>query len=144
MVGLVDIAPAAEKVTVGEIEVPVYGVTAHGVANLFGRFPELRKLMTGKGDVDALFAMGPDIVVAIIGAGVGEPGDTETEAAARKQPLGVQTDFLEKIIELTLPGGFGPFVAQVERMGLLRRKGVKKRAQSGKKPGSKSPKPSSS
>jgi hypothetical protein len=48
MVGLIDIAPAAETVDVPGTSVTVHGVSAKGLAHLLGRFPELRKLMTGQ------------------------------------------------------------------------------------------------
>ena len=52
MVGLIDIAPSVETVDVQGTSVAVHGVSAKGVAHLLGRFPELRKLMTGQ-EVDA-------------------------------------------------------------------------------------------
>ncbi|KKK59950.1 hypothetical protein LCGC14_3029230, partial [marine sediment metagenome] len=74
MVGLLDIAPAVETVTVGDLDVPVYGVSVHGIADLLGRFPELRELVLGKSvDVDPTAKLGPDVAVAqfaTVGAGV--------------------------------------------------------------------------
>ena len=117
MVGLVDIAPAVAKVTVGKVEVPVYGVSAHGIAYLFGQYPELRALVLGKTvDVDRLVKLGPDVVVSIIAAGVGSPGDEATEDAARKQPVEVQVDFLEAILRITLPGGLRPLAERLNRL----------------------------
>lgn len=120
MVGLVDIALAVVTVTAGEQKVPVTGVSVHGVANLIGRFPELRMLMTGKSvDAGRLIELGPDVVVAIIAAGTGAPGDEPAEEAARRQPIEVQADFLEAILKVTLPGGLGPLVERLERLGVL-------------------------
>ena len=47
MVGLIEISPRTETVDVQGASVAVHGVSAKGVANLLGRFPELRMLMTG-------------------------------------------------------------------------------------------------
>ncbi len=117
MVGLVDIAPAVAKVTVGKDEVPVYGVSAHGLAHLFGQFPELRALVMGKSvDVDRLVKLGPDVVVSIIAAGCGAPGEAEHEEAARRLPVEVQVDFLEAILRVTLPGGLPPLAARLNRL----------------------------
>ena len=76
MVGLIDIAPSVETVDVQGTSVAVHGVSAKGVAHLLGRFPELRKLMTGQEvEAEQLMAMGGDAVAAIIAAGCGYPGD---------------------------------------------------------------------
>ena len=111
MVGLVDIAPAVETVPVGDLEVAVYGVSVHGIADLLRRFPELRKLFMGKLDkAEHLIDLGPDIVVAIIAAGTGAPGDKPAEDVARRLGIEAQIAFLDAILRLTMPGGLGPFV----------------------------------
>lgn len=110
MVGLLDIAPLTEKVSVGGATVEVSGVSASGIISLIARFPEFRLLMTGKEvDVGSLIAMGGQAVAAIIAAGVGFPGDEAQEAAAARLPLEAQTDILAAIIKVTLPNGIGPF-----------------------------------
>ncbi len=59
MVGLIDIAPNTESVDVQGASVAVHGVSAKGVAHLLGRFPELRKLMTGQEvETEQLMAIG--------------------------------------------------------------------------------------
>lgn len=99
MVGLIDIAPAAEIVDVQGGSVTVYGVSAKGLAYLLGRFPELRKLMTGKEvQAEQLMAMGGDAVAAIIAAGCGYPGDETAEAVAGKLSLDAQADLLAAIL----------------------------------------------
>ena len=143
MVGLLDIAPAVAKVTVGKSEVPVYGVSAHGIAHLFGQFPELRALVLGKSvDADRLVKLGPDVVVSIIAAGVGAPGDAKHEEAARRLTVEVQVDFLEAILRVTLPGGLRPLATRLNRLASAA--GVKAgpvpaaAGRSGKAPGSSS------
>ena len=62
MVGLIDISPQVEHVDVRATSVEVQGISAKGLAHLLGRFPDLRRLMTGQ-DVaaDQLLAMGGDL-----------------------------------------------------------------------------------
>jgi hypothetical protein len=63
-----------------------------------------------------LFTIAPDAVAAILAAGTGSPGNEDAEAAADRLPLEIQMDLLEAILEVTFPGGFGPFAA---RLGAL-------------------------
>ncbi len=120
MVGLVDIAPIVEKVTVGGAVIDVPGVSAAGIAILLYRFPELRKLLTGVTvDSDALLKAGPGALAAILAAGTGVPGDEAAEAAAARLPLGDQTDLLTAILRVTLPGGLDPFVEKLTSLGLI-------------------------
>ena len=120
MVGLIDLAPATESVSVNSSSVPVHGISAKGLAHLLGRFPELRKLMTGQ-DVGAeqLLAMGGDAIAAIIAAGCGEPGEELAEEVAGNLPIDTQADFLGAILRLTLPKGLGPFVAKLTALGSI-------------------------
>src|SRR4029079_15293505 len=98
MVGLIDIAPKNEPVEVQGASVTVNGVSAKGIAYLLGRFPDLRKLMTGQ-DVEPtqLMTVGGDAVAAIIAAGCGYPGDEKAEAVACKLAIDAQADLLAAI-----------------------------------------------
>lgn len=139
MPGLMDIAPLTDKVTVGEAEVTLYGVSARGIAHLLARFPELRKLMAGvEVEADDLMRMGGDVVNAIIACGCGYVGKQEAEAKVDQLPADVQLDMLTKIIKLTMPGGVGPFVEKLTALG------GSVAAQSGTAPVSSSPNPSTS
>ena len=118
MVGLVDIAPAVERVTVRGQEVEVFGVSAAGVAMLLARFPDLRKLFAGRDvGLDDLLAMGGDLVAAIIAAGTGDPGDPVAEEAAGRLGIDEQADLLAAILRVTLPKGVGPFVEKLLALG---------------------------
>lgn len=121
MVGLVDIAPKAETIEVHGAPVAVHGVSAKGLANLLGRFPQLRKLMGGQDvEVEELMAMGGDAVAAIIAAGCGYPGDEEAEAVAGRLAIDTQADLIAAILRLTLPAGLGPFVEKLTALsGIL-------------------------
>ena len=120
MVGLLDIAPAAETVTVGGQPVAVHGVSARGIAVLLGRFPELRALIAQRQQdvsADRLMVLVPDAIAAIIAAGTGLPGDAAMEAAADRLPVEEQLDLLDAILRLTLPSGIGPFVERLAGLG---------------------------
>lgn len=118
MVGLPDIGLGAETVTIGDHKIEVTGVSAAGIAVLLGRFPELRRLMTGKAvDVDRLINMGPEVMAAIIAAGIGTPGDEAEEVKAQRLPISAQVDLLAAILRVTLPGGMRPFVAKMQAIG---------------------------
>ena len=138
MVGLIDIAPKVEAIEVQGTAVAVHGVSAKGVAHLLGRFPELRKLMTGQAvEADQLMTMGGDAVAAIIAAGCGYPGDEKAETVAGRLSIDVQADLLAAILRLTLPVGLGPFVEKLTALG-----GILDAAPSGMVPASNSQKPS--
>lgn len=138
MVGLLDIAPLTEKVTVGGKTLVVYGISAKGLVSLIASFPEIKRLMAGKEvDVASLMSMGGDAISAIIAAGIGFPGDEKQEEAAARLSLEVQADILTAIIKVTLPNGIGPFVEKLTALGAVAG------AASAKVPAMKSPKSSS-
>ncbi|MDB5555430.1 MAG: hypothetical protein JWL86_5414 [Rhizobium sp.] len=129
MVGLLDIVPHTEDVTIGQSRVPVCGVSAKGIAYLLGKYPDLLRKFFAKdeegGDSDDtpiepsdLLKLGGDIVASIIAAGVGFPGNVEYEEQASKIRVGEQLDLLDAILRLTMPNGVGPFV---ERLTSLKR-----------------------
>jgi hypothetical protein len=117
MVGLIDIAPAVETVTVRGKPVEVYGVSASGIAYLLRKYPELRMLMSGMSiEQDKLFALGGEVVPAIIAAGCGHPGSADHEKAAAMLGVSEQFDLLAAILKLTMPGGPGPFVERLQNI----------------------------
>jgi hypothetical protein len=119
MVGLLDIAPLTQTVTVRDQPIEVTGVSAKGVAQLLLRFPELRALISGRDvGLDQLLALGGDIIAAVIAAGCGMPGDEQAEATAGHLGLDDQAELLTAIMTLTMPQGIGPFVDKLARMGL--------------------------
>ncbi|TIN41400.1 MAG: hypothetical protein E5Y10_22935 [Mesorhizobium sp.] len=120
MVGLLDIAPLTERVSVGGAKVEVFGVSAKGIVSLLSRFPEARMLMTGKDvGVDKLMQMGGDAIAAIIAAGIGFPGDEAQEQAAGRLSVEAQADLLTAILKVTLPNGIGPFVEKLTALGAI-------------------------
>jgi hypothetical protein len=123
MVSLLDIADQQRTVTIRDKDVAVFGISAQDIVYLFGKFPELRLLMSGKqADLtpETLLKMAPGAVAAAIAAGTGSAGDENAEAVAARLGLGEQLDLLVAIFELTFPQGVGPFVAKLDALGLLK------------------------
>lgn len=119
MTSLLDIVPQTKMVPIGAVEIECHGITAAGVAKLMERFPGLRELLFPAGasqpsreasDPLALLHAAPETIAAIIAAGTGHPGDKKHEEAAAKLPVEHQIDLFLAVLELTLPGGFVPFV----------------------------------
>lgn len=118
MVGLLDIAPSTRKVH--NTDVP--GLSIEGLVSVVARFPQVADLLAGMNakaalDPKVLLGLAPQAVRAVIAAGVGFPGDEKQEAAAGRLPIEMQADFLEAIIEATLPSGLGPFLARLQALG---------------------------
>ena len=123
MVSLLDIADQQKTVTIRDKDVAVFGISAQDIVYLFGKFPELRLLMSGKqADLtpETLLKLAPGAVAAAIAAGTGSAGDEQAEAVAARLGLGEQLDLLAAIFELTFPQGVGPFVAKLDALGLLK------------------------
>jgi hypothetical protein len=108
MVGLIDIVPLVERVTIRGHEVEVRGLDLTQLGLLLWRFPEFRKLYeTRRLDVEALLAAGAPAVAALVAASC---PDTITEESARNLAPGEQAEILAKILKITMPSGVGPFV----------------------------------
>lgn len=120
MVGLLDIAPLAERVDVDGQPVEVTGVSVEGIAHLLQHFPQftqLKGLMGGSDTKDLpeiLFAMGPHVVAAIIAAGCGYPNNDDAIKKTMGLNLQAQADLLETVLRRTLPKGLDPFLARIE------------------------------
>jgi len=105
---LTDLVAHTEEVAYGDGSFTVRGLTILQIATLLKRFPDLlRFLGTGKMETDAIAALAPDLIAAIIATGCGEP---EAEDKVGLLPIGVQADVMAAIVRLTIPQGFGPFV----------------------------------
>ena len=121
MVSFMDIAPATETIDVAGVPVEVTGISAKGLASLFGRFPNLLALFSGGAanvDIPEIAALGSDIVAAIIAAGVGYPGNREAEEKAALLPLELQLQIMAAIKRQTLPGGVENFMALLKQIGV--------------------------
>lgn len=115
MSGLKDLLPAPKQVEIEGKKYPVRGVSLAEFAGMLSRFPLLNALFSGKGPehVADLLKAGNPAVGAIIAAGCNRAGDEEWEKDAAALPGGIQVKFLAGILPLTMPGGFGPFVADL-------------------------------
>lgn len=100
--------------TISVCGVDVYGISVQDMADLFNRYPDLNKLISGTDiSVQSVLKTGPQAVAAIIAAGCRELGNTEAEKSALALVLDQQVEFIEAIVKLTFPGGVGPFVERL-------------------------------
>lgn len=141
MVSLVDIGPMTDKVTIeGKGDVPVSGITAAHIVGIFYQFPDIRKLLTQQAlDSDIITSLVtdfPQAVGGIIAAATGHPDEQPHIEAAVALPIGLQYQFLEKIVPMTFPQGVANFLDAVQKL-------VRQAEGRGWVPGTKSPAPSS-
>lgn len=106
----------------GPKDVPVHGLKAGAIADILGRFPALQEMLFPAGvsrpatelsDASSLIRAAPEAIAAILAAGTGHSGEADHEAAAAELPIESQIDLLSATLELTLPGGFVPFVEKL-------------------------------
>lgn len=122
---LTDIVAFKRTIRVGEQSVDVRGLTVTDIATLLDRFPELSGMFDGVAiDTKTVVSLAQPLAAAIIAAGSGSLGDAEQEQAAALLPVGVQTEFIGAILELTLPNGIGPFVERMTSLGIVLGRGV--------------------
>lgn len=118
MTSLTDLARSSAAVH----GVPVFGISAKGIAHCFNRFPVLRQLFGGQTvdfSPEMISTLAPEAVAVIIACGTGSTGDKDAEDSAALLPLQVQAEMLDKIIALTMPMGVGPFVEMIGRLGAM-------------------------
>lgn len=118
---LLDIAPLTETLPVSGKQITVGGISMKGVANLLLRFPSMLEALSERRSINAadLITIMPEAANAIIAAGVGEAGNKKVEQKIETLPLGDQVTLLSAVIRLTLPGGFGPLVEQIEAVAAM-------------------------
>lgn len=120
MAGLLEIANVPRTVPVLGRDIEVCGVSAHAVATLMARFPEVGKMFSGiEVKKEDLYKMGPEVIAALIAAGCNKAGDPAAEAVAAGLGVGDQLELMDEILRLTFPRGVGPFVEKLEALGLL-------------------------
>lgn len=124
MTDLTDIAPAAEKVAVGNSgkHIECVGISGRSLVVLLNRFPSLKEAIFSRmQDVElntataakTLMDEAPDAIAAIIAAGTGNAGDAKQEAAADAFPIELQFDLMTGILKATMPSGVGPFLVKL-------------------------------
>jgi len=136
MSSLLDLAPMVRVVSLRGKDIRFHGITAEGLVVLFTRFPELKKAIQAEGTITAetLTKFGPPLLAAAIAYASEIDGESEMEESAlRKQRgklekaaaglnIGEMLDVVRAVIEITFPGGVGPFVQELMAMGLVQEK----------------------
>jgi hypothetical protein len=130
MVGFLDIAPSTKTVPFNGADVDVPGVSLFDAVALLRVFPKFMSILVGGGGmtVESIMAQGPDLIAAVIAAGTGSGTSKKARDKALALPLQAQFDFVEAIIDVTMPDGPGPFVKRLT--GLLNSMAAGSRAQS--------------
>jgi hypothetical protein len=120
-VSLGDVIEFGAEVELGDGNTALaYGISLDDALILIDKFPELKVFaLEGIDAVKALtpeqiFKVAPNAIAAIIAAGNGMAGNATAEQNARRMPLQAQFDFLDKILERTMPDGPDPFLARVQ------------------------------
>jgi hypothetical protein len=108
MPSLLDIAPpeiSAVEIDIRGTVLRVSGIAAIDWAVLYGRFPELRKLMIGEADESMPRLRFLAAQSAVIAAGTGHPGDADIERASMAVLTFEERQTLfDEIVKLSLPG----------------------------------------
>lgn len=119
MVSLLDVGELSEEVPVRGKMLTVKGVSGKGVLVILQRFPEVRKIVSQKGNEVSsqdLINLAPEAVACVIAAGCGMPGNKDAEQVASELGVGEQLELLDVIFRLTFPTGFGPFVEKLMKL----------------------------
>lgn len=120
MADLLDIGESLETVEIRGKAIAVPGVDARGIIYLFQKFPIIRQALAKKNvKASDFFEIGGDLVVAIIAAGTGHPGEEAHEKAAGNLGFDDQAALLEAIFRVTLPKGVDSLTQKLEGLGVL-------------------------
>jgi hypothetical protein len=116
-VSLMDIVPVTKLVPIGnDQQLAAHGIGIEAAMHLFNRFPELKNLTNGKVEEvkpERIFEVAPRAIAAIIAAGANMANDQKAEKKAAILPLQIQLDFIQAVIERTMPDGPGPFLERL-------------------------------
>jgi hypothetical protein len=116
MADLLDIAPstAVAIVTIDELRIKVRGVSVDAIASIVSRFPAIKSLADGSGDMVSRLIAGCGAAVGpIIAAGCGHGGEEAYEQHAAILLPEQQIKLLRAIFGLTFPNGIGSFVEEL-------------------------------
>lgn len=122
MSDFLSINPAPETITINGKKTPVHGISMAGFGSLIPRFPNLvtdineRIKKDGNLTLLAIIDVAGPAIGPIIAAGLGFPGNEDEEKKAAQLDASTQIKVIDKIVEKTMPDGFGPFV---EAWGIL-------------------------
>jgi len=116
MADLLDIAPATavDVVKIDGHRVTVRGLSVNAIAAIVARFPGLKSLADGSGDVILRLIEGCGAAAGpIIAAGCGHLGEEEYEQRAAALLPEHQVKFIGAIFGLTFPNGLGAFIQEL-------------------------------
>jgi hypothetical protein len=110
----------ADVVVMGKT-LAVNPLSVDNIIALFGKFPELVKLMQGNADrSEAIKSVGSLAIANVIACATGELDNPDAIKVAQHLSIGKTLEIIEKIIEITFEDGTGPFVARLNKMtGLI-------------------------
>jgi len=116
MISFLDIARTDEVVH----GIKVRGLSLESIVMLLLEFPALSLALQGGGITGPdIIRMAPAAIGDIVCHACGLQGQDGQAAAFSNLPLETQLDFIEAVIRQTMPGGFGPFVARLEKQGIF-------------------------
>jgi hypothetical protein len=116
MIGLLDIAPVAETVSIRGKDVSVNGLSLTDIRDLLVAFPSAASLFANGVNAGTLMASAPDLVASAICLAIGLEGKAEELQAVKKLPAGDQVKLLNVVIRLSAPDGIGPFVELIANL----------------------------
>lgn len=116
MADLLDIAPstAVAVVTIDGLRIKVNGVSVDAIASIVSRFPALKSVVGGVGDIVPQLITGCGAAVGpIIAAGCGHRDEEAYEQRAATLLPEQQIKLLRAIFGLTFPNGVGSFIEEL-------------------------------
>src|SRR5438105_9537487 len=110
MLGLLDLRPLRRRIEVEGGEIELRALSAENITELLERFPDILKMFSTGGNVEAAVKSSPAMMSAIVAASFGKLGDVQHEKAAADLSLKTQLDIIQAVNEISFPGGgLGPF-----------------------------------
>lgn len=121
MVGLLDIGKIEKTVTIRGTQVQVTGIKLKDLVDLISKNLDLGGVIGGSNLETGIkiAKLGPDVIGAVIAAGIGYPNDSEQVKAAADLLPGEQMDLILAICDVSLSGDVGPFVEKLNRFGIV-------------------------
>lgn len=117
MVGLLDIAPATESVSVSGVPIAVFGVSVKALVDIVTAYPNVRAAFSNDAyEVGNLVREAPEAIADVIASAVGHPGDKQYVEAAAKLSVEDQLTILDAAMRLTLPSGMPSFLERLQRL----------------------------
>lgn len=126
-ISLRDLAPRSDVVKIRGEDFLIHAISSGSIATLLDRFGELRKILVDRGDKVSSLDMrkfAPRAICAMIAEAhvppLAENRAEEVkfaEAGARHLTAGELVEIVNKLFEISFPGGVGPFVETLAAAG---------------------------